>query len=75
MAIRLEVLPDLRIELMRITDGKITTIYFESMGKAVRVIQYLLKRDLRQAKKDRFVSELDSECKRELKRAMGACNR
>ncbi len=63
-AIRVEVLEDAKIELLRITEGRIYRLQFDSLEKAVRVFAYLLKRDLRLARKERFVSDLDKECKR-----------
>ncbi len=64
MAIRVDVLPDCKIEVLRITETRISQLVFDDRAKAMRIIEYLLKRDLRQARKDRFVPQLDRECKR-----------
>jgi hypothetical protein len=64
MALRIEVLPDGRIELM--TQSAVF-LEIETEEQAVRIIAYLIRREVRKARKTRFVSQLDKECKQLLK--------
>lgn len=70
MTIRLEVQPDCRIEILRVKDGRTTHLLIDGIARAMRIAEYLLRRDLRQARKDRFVPMLDRECNALLKQEL-----
>ena len=68
MSIRVEVQPDERIEIMRPReDGGTAFAYFRDLEDAIAIIRYLLRRDLKAAKRERFVPQLDRECKKLLR--------
>ncbi len=69
MAIRIEVQPDGQIEIQRprpIT-GKSRFVTCVSMDAAMRIIRFMLKRDLERARLERFVSQQELEAKKALK--------
>jgi len=68
VTLRIEVLEDSTIEIMRprIRDGNIRFLRIDSLEAAMRIIRFLLKREMERAKKDGWVSRLDRECRKEL---------
>jgi hypothetical protein len=65
MAIRIEVTPDAKIEILRspVNGGRPRFLTINGEERAMRIIRYLLERDIRAAKAERFVPEFEKECK------------
>lgn len=56
MPIRIEVREDLTIDIMRICDGVVSKhLNYKDLESALIIIRYLLRRDLAQAEKDRYI--------------------
>ena len=72
MAIRIEVQPDGAIEIMRPRGPEAGFVYCRDLEHAMVIIKYLMKRDLRAAKREKFVPDLDRECKQLLKQELNA---
>lgn len=69
MTIRAEVQPDGTIEVMRPHRVKECNVFqrFDSLERALIVIEYWLKKDLLLTKKDRFVSQATRDARRAFK--------
>lgn len=65
MAIRIEVTPDGNIEIMRtpVGGGPARFVEVEDEQKAYGIIRYLVRREIRAVRAERFVPEFEKECK------------
>ena len=65
MALRVEVLEDGSIEIMRPTaNGQNHFVRYETLDWAILVIKSMLRADIEQEKKDRFVPQATKEARR-----------
>lgn len=69
MTIRVEVMPDLTIEIMRPHSRIERNVFHRNLDleMAMILIRYWLRRDLEAANKNRFVSQATKEARREFK--------
>ena len=69
MTVRVVVQPDLTIEIQRPNpQGKNSRfINCKNLDSAMRIIRFLLKRDLERAERTRFVPQIEREAKQALK--------
>jgi len=71
VSVRIEVLEGgEEIEVMRSVDGKTSFMTFSKIEQALHVVQYLVKRDYKKAKDERFVSRLDKEAQEEYQKLL-----
>jgi hypothetical protein len=69
VAIRLDVLPDEVIEILRTRGGRNPQRYYSSsLDSALSMIRFLLKQDLLKAKEERFTPKIIKEARIELKK-------
>jgi hypothetical protein len=68
MPIRVEVLEDGQIQIFRswVTDQMTRWLTIRDEATAFRIVRYLLRREIRRVRQERFVPQLDRDCKREL---------
>ncbi len=68
MAIRLEVQPDGQIEIMRPRSfGKTSFSRYETLDQAMIVIRFLLRRDIQEAKEQKFTPQAVKEARQAFK--------
>lgn len=60
MVIRVEVLEDCKIEIMR-PGAEIPFTKVNDLDEAMQIIRFMLKNDLRQAKEERYITETEKE--------------
>lgn len=64
-------MPDGRIEIMRPGANEAGRfLYVDSIDRAIGMLRFLLKREAWRVKRERFVPELDIECKKLLRRTI-----
>ena len=61
MTIRVDILEDLTIEIMRIDEGQPKFLIYKDLDTAIIIFRYLLKRDLEKAGSRRFVPRAEVE--------------
>ncbi len=61
MAIRIEVQSDLQIEIQRPTGHTSNFVYCQDLDGALRIIRFLIRRDLAKAEKEMFVPQCTKE--------------
>lgn len=68
MPIRVEILEDGKARIMRswVNDPLTKWLTLESAEAAIRILPYLIRREARRVLQERFVPQLDRDCKREL---------
>ena len=66
-AIRVEVQPDGRIEVMRSRSKGRKFLHYSNLNSAMRVIRFFLKAELERAEKDRFIPQLHKEAAKAFK--------
>lgn len=67
MTLRIDVLPDETIEIMRPNGEQCSFFQFPTVDRAIIVIRYFLKRDLELAHENRFVSQAAIQARKEFK--------
>jgi hypothetical protein len=67
MAVRLEVLEDGTIQMIRTNEGRAKILQFDSLDKTIEIARYLLKRDECEAKQVRFKPQFAVECRKLMK--------
>ncbi len=69
MSIRVEVQPDLQIEIQRPgpSGGPSKFVCCKDLEAALRIMRFLLKRDLERAQRERFVPQVEREAKKAYK--------
>ena len=60
MVIRIEVLENGKIELMR-PGSEMPFTEVQDLDEAMQIIRFMLKRDLKQAKEERYITETEKE--------------
>lgn len=64
MAIRIEVQPDGRIEVMRSRRQGSKFLHYANLESAMRVVRFFVKQELDQAARDRFVPQIQKEAQK-----------
>ena len=74
MSIRLEVLESGEIEVMRswVNDPMTKFLRFDSADTAIRIVEYLIRREVRRVAAERFVPQVVKEGRQILKRELKA---
>jgi hypothetical protein len=67
MSLRIEVQPDLSIEIMRPRGDHSQFLRYSSLNSAMIVIRYLMRRDMELASKERFIPRATIEARRAFK--------
>jgi hypothetical protein len=64
MPVRLEAKPDGSIELMRIYEGNTSFLHYDSLPRALNVVEYFMKLELQAAIEGRYIPQLEKDARK-----------
>lgn len=74
MSLRIEVQDDLAIEIM-LPGNKVEFLRVDALARAQRIVSYLMMREYRRVRRERFVPEFQKECRQIMKSMIKEKNR
>lgn len=67
MPVRLEAKPDGMVEVMRVYEGNTSFMHYDSLARALNVVEYFMKLELQAAIDGRYVPQLEKDARKAFK--------
>ncbi|MFA5387680.1 MAG: hypothetical protein WC322_04860 [Candidatus Paceibacterota bacterium] len=67
MPVRLEAKPDGTIEVMRVHEGNTSFLHYDSLARALNVVEYFMKLEVQAAVEGRYIPQLEKDASKAYK--------